>query len=138
MVFPFVPVTATTGIRALSPSANIVEVSKLVNKQIPTLQSALGSDVTMTVVFDQAPFIQKSIESLTTEGLLGLVFAVIIILLFLLSVRSTLVTAISIPTSVLITFIGLGWFGYSIMLVFLGVLMLGFLYIWQKRGLEWE
>ena len=35
-------------------------------------------------------------------------------------------------------FKALGWFGYSIMLVFLGVLMLGFLYIWQKRGLEWE
>src|SRR5215467_10103145 len=35
-------------------------------------------------------------------------------------------------------FKNLGWFGYSIMLVFLGVLMLGFLYIWQKRGLEWE
>ena len=32
----------------------------------------------------------------------------------------------------------LGWFGFSVMLVFLGVLMLGFLYIWQKRGLEWE
>src|SRR6266496_4126046 len=35
-------------------------------------------------------------------------------------------------------FKSLGWFGYSVMLVFLGVLMLGFLYIWQKRGLEWE
>ena len=32
----------------------------------------------------------------------------------------------------------LGWFGFSVMLVFLGILMLGFLYIWQKRGLEWE
>ena len=32
----------------------------------------------------------------------------------------------------------LGWFGLAEMLVFLGVLMLGFLYIWQKRGLEWE
>jgi len=35
-------------------------------------------------------------------------------------------------------FRSLGWFGFSVMLVFLGVLMLGFLYIWQKRGLEWE
>jgi HAE1 family hydrophobic/amphiphilic exporter-1 len=104
------------------PSANIVDVSKLVNKQLPTLQSALGSDVTMTVVFDQAPFIQKSIESLTTEGLLGLVFAVIIILLFLLSVRSTLVTAISIPTSVLITFIGLQAANYSLNILTLGAL----------------
>ena len=104
------------------PSANIVEVSKLVNAQIPTLQSALGSDVTMTVVFDQAPYITKSIESLTTEGLLGLGFAVIVILLFLLSVRSTLVTAISIPTSVLITFIGLQTANYTLNILTLGAL----------------
>jgi len=32
----------------------------------------------------------------------------------------------------------LGWFGFGEMLVFLGVLMLGFLYIWRKRGLVWE
>ncbi len=32
----------------------------------------------------------------------------------------------------------LGWFGFVEMLVFLGVLMLGLLYIWQKKGLEWE
>jgi NADH-quinone oxidoreductase subunit A len=32
----------------------------------------------------------------------------------------------------------LGWFGFVEMTVFLGILMLGFLYIWKKRGLEWE
>jgi NADH-quinone oxidoreductase subunit A len=32
----------------------------------------------------------------------------------------------------------LGWFGFVEMMVFLGILMLGFLYIWRKRGLEWE
>jgi NADH-quinone oxidoreductase subunit A len=32
----------------------------------------------------------------------------------------------------------LGWFGFVEMLVFLGILMLGFLYIWRKGGLEWE
>ena len=32
----------------------------------------------------------------------------------------------------------LGWFGFAEMMVFLGVLMLGFLSIWKKRGLEWE
>ena len=32
----------------------------------------------------------------------------------------------------------LGWFGFVEMIVFLGILMLGFLYIWKKRGLEWE
>ena len=32
----------------------------------------------------------------------------------------------------------LGWFGFAEMLVFLGILMVGFLYIWRKGGLEWE
>jgi NADH-quinone oxidoreductase subunit A len=32
----------------------------------------------------------------------------------------------------------LGWFGFIEMMVFLGLLMLGFLYIWRKRGLEWD
>ncbi len=32
----------------------------------------------------------------------------------------------------------LGWFGLGAMLVYLGLLMLGFLYIWKKGGLEWE
>jgi len=32
----------------------------------------------------------------------------------------------------------LGWYGFVEMMVFIGILMIGFLYIWQKRGLEWE
>ena len=32
----------------------------------------------------------------------------------------------------------LGWFGFFEMMVFLGILMLGFLFIWRKGGLEWE
>ncbi|MET0725608.1 MAG: efflux RND transporter permease subunit, partial [Leifsonia sp.] len=63
-----------------------------------------------------------SIEALAQEGLLGLFFAVIVILIFLLSVRATLVTAISIPTSVLITFIGIQAFGYSLNILTLGAL----------------
>ena len=73
-------------------------------------------------MFDQAPYIQQSIESLAQEGLLGLFFAVLVILVFLLSVRATLVTAISIPTSVLITFIGIQAFGYSLNILTLGAL----------------
>lgn len=35
-------------------------------------------------------------------------------------------------------FLRLGWFGLAEMMVFLGILMLGFLYVWRKGGLEWE
>lgn len=104
------------------PGANTVDVSHAVNAVIPELQASLGNNATFTVVFDQAPYIEKSIESLTTEGLLGLLFAVLVILVFLVSIRSTIVTAISIPTSVLITFIGLQASNYTLNILTLGAL----------------
>lgn len=107
------------------PGGNTVDVSKAVTAQLPTLQAELQSTnpgATFTVVFDQAPYIQKSIDDLAREGLLGLLFAVVIILLFLFSVRATLVTAISIPTSVLITFIGLQASNYTLNILTLGAL----------------
>jgi HAE1 family hydrophobic/amphiphilic exporter-1 len=101
--------------------ANTVSVSHAVQDKLEEFKKKLGA-VTIVTVFDQAPFVEKSLENLATEGTLGLGFAIIVILLFLLSVRSTLVTAISIPTSVLITFIGLGLFGYSLNLFTLSAL----------------
>ena len=100
---------------------NTVAVSHGVQDKIAELKEKLG-DVTITTIFDQAPFVEQSLENLTTEGLLGLTFAIIIILLFLLSFRSTAVTAISIPTSVLITFIGLYALDYSLNLFTLSAL----------------
>jgi len=101
-------------------SGNTVAVSNAVGAALPGLAAAVGGATTFTPVFDQAPFIERSIEALTQEGLLGLVFAVIVILIFLLSIRSTLVTAVSIPTSVLLTFIGMWAFGYSLNIITLG------------------
>ena len=102
------------------PAANTVDVSNAVKKLLPELKDKLGGDVTLTTVFDQAPFITQSISSLAEEGLLGLGFAVIVILVFLLSVRSTIVTAISIPTSVLITFIVMWASDYTLNIITLG------------------
>lgn len=105
-----------------TPAGNTVEVSNAVTAALPGLSERMGGGVTFTPVFDQAPFITQSIEDLTTEGGLGLVMAVLVILVFLLSVRSTLVTAISIPVSVLITMIGLRVGGYSLNILTLGAL----------------
>ncbi|QDZ15197.1 efflux RND transporter permease subunit [Humibacter ginsenosidimutans] len=103
-----------------TPTANTVEVSNEVKKQVSGFEASLGHNAKFTSVFDQAPFIEQSINSLAEEGLLGLLFAVVIILIFLLSIRSTLVTAISIPTSVLITFIGMWASGYTLNIITLG------------------
>ena len=102
-------------------SANTVDVSHAVQAKLDELQDQLGG-AKLSVIFDQAPYIEQSIETLTTEGLLGLLFAVLVILVFLMSVRATLVTAISIPTSVLLTFVGLNFAEYTLNLLTLGAL----------------
>ncbi|MET7469832.1 efflux RND transporter permease subunit [Micromonospora sp. NPDC005686] len=103
-----------------APDGNAVEISHDIRDRLDELGDAAGAE--LTVVFDQAPFVERSIESLTTEGLLGLVMAVVVILVFLLSVRSTVVTAVSIPLSVLVALIVL-WSGdYSLNLLTLGAL----------------
>jgi hydrophobic/amphiphilic exporter-1 (mainly G- bacteria), HAE1 family len=118
--------TRTDGVDSLgiavtaSPDGNPVAISHEVRDQLSKLQADSGAK--LTVIVDQAPFVERSIKSLTTEGLLGLIMAVIVILVFLLSVRSTLVTAVSIPMSVLIALIGLKVGDYSLNLLTLGAL----------------
>jgi multidrug efflux pump subunit AcrB len=94
--------------------ADAVEISHSVRAKIPGIEQKLGNNTTITTIFDQAPLIEQSIEDLTVEGLLGLAFAVLVILGFLFSVRATLITAISIPLSLLIAMIGLQLGEYSL------------------------
>jgi HAE1 family hydrophobic/amphiphilic exporter-1 len=121
-------ITRTNGRETLGISVtktadgNTVTVSHAVQDKLDDLREQLGENAELTVVFDQAPFIEESIEGLTSEGTAGLFFAVLVILVFLLSIRSTLVTAMSIPFSVLVAMIGLYAGGYSLNILTLGAL----------------
>jgi HAE1 family hydrophobic/amphiphilic exporter-1 len=118
--------TRTDGVDSLgiavtaAPDGNPVQISHQVRDKLAALENTSGAK--LTVIVDQAPFVERSIGSLTTEGLLGLMMAVIVILVFLMSVRSTLVTAVSIPLSVLVALIGLKIGDYSLNLLTLGAL----------------
>jgi HAE1 family hydrophobic/amphiphilic exporter-1 len=121
-------ITRTDGVSTLgvmvtaTPEGNTVEISEAVQAQLDDLRPLLGEDAEISVVFDQAPFINESIVAMAEEGVLGLVFAIVIILVFLLSIRSTIVTAVSIPVSLLVAMIGVQVFGYSLNLLTLGAL----------------
>ncbi|WIE76198.1 efflux RND transporter permease subunit [Curtobacterium sp. MCSS17_007] len=114
--------TALTIAITKTQEANTVDVSETVKAALPGIEAKVAGDPQFTVVFDQAPYIQQSIDSLAEEGLLGLGFAVVVILVFLLSWRSTLVTAISIPTSVLLAAIGMQAAGYTLNIITLAAL----------------
>jgi HAE1 family hydrophobic/amphiphilic exporter-1 len=103
-----------------TPDGNAVDISDQVRSKISQLETDLGSNAKLTVVQDQAPAVNKAVDGLTEEGLLGLAFAVLVILIFLLSVRSTIVTAVSIPLSVVIALIVLWTTKTSLNLLTLG------------------
>ena len=129
--YDYAPVTSisrTNGLDSLgiqvtkTQDGNTVAISNGVEAKIDELKEKLGGNVEINTVFDQGPFVEKQLENLTIEGSLGLTFAILIILVFLGSIRSTLVTAISIPTSLLITFAGLLISDYSLNLFTLSAL----------------
>ncbi|WP_406727955.1 efflux RND transporter permease subunit [Streptomyces sp. GD-15H] len=99
-----------------------VTISNAVDDLLPGLREDLGSGAELTVVSDQGPAVSQAIEGLTTEGALGLVFAVLVILVFLASIRSTLVTAVSIPLSVVLALIVLWTRDLSLNMLTLGAL----------------
>lgn len=105
-------------------SANLVDTSNEVNDVLAEISPVIGGNTEFTTLFDQAPYITDSVKALAKEGALGLVFAVIVILIFLLSFRSTLVTAISIPLSLLVGFIGMLVSGYTLNMLTLAALTL--------------
>ncbi|MGA5447927.1 efflux RND transporter permease subunit [Streptomyces umbrinus] len=121
-------ITRTDGKPSLAVSVTMdhdgsaVAVSDAVQDKLSGLRKDLGSGATLTVVSDQGPAVSKSIKGLTTEGALGLVFAVLVILVFLASIRSTLVTAVSIPLSVVLALIVLWTRSESLNILTLGAL----------------
>ncbi|MER5630866.1 efflux RND transporter permease subunit [Streptomyces nitrosporeus] len=123
-----VSLTRTNGKPSLAVMATMdqdgsaVAISDAVQDLLPDLREDLGSGAELTVVSDQGPAVSESISSLTTEGALGLVFAVVVILVFLTSIRSTLVTAVSIPLSVVLALIVLWTRDLSLNMLTLGAL----------------
>ncbi|MEU2821079.1 efflux RND transporter permease subunit [Streptomyces bacillaris] len=123
-----VSITRTNGKPSLAVMATMdkdgsaVAISDAVKEKLPDLRKDLGAGAELTVVSDQGPAVSKSISGLTTEGALGLVFAVLVILVFLASIRSTLVTAVSIPLSIVLALIVLWTRDLSLNMLTLGAL----------------
>jgi multidrug efflux pump subunit AcrB len=108
-----------------SAEANTIAVVSGIKRVVSHLID-IPKALVATVVFDQSVFVQSAIENLVDEGLIGLVLTGVMILVFLGSVRATLAVFLSIPLSVLATFIALQFGGASVNAMVLGGLALVF------------
>ena len=103
--------------------ANTLQVIDGIKEIVPKL-IGIPRDITVKLLFDQSLYIRQAIQTLEHEGLLGGGLACLMVLLFLGSLRYTVVIALAIPLSVTAAFIGLYFTGHSINIMTLGGLAL--------------
>lgn len=103
---------------------NTVDVSKKVNEELEKIKVEYP-DLNVDTIFDQADYINLSINNLKKTAITGAILAVIILLLFLRSFKTTLVIALSIPISIITTFILLYFSGITLNMMTIGGLALG-------------
>jgi multidrug efflux pump subunit AcrB len=109
------------------PDANTVAVVDGVKQRLETLQASglIPDNVSFTATLDESRFIRNSINNVATSGLVGAGLAAIAVLMFLGSLRQTLIVVLSIPLATLLAILFMGLFGLSLNVFSLGGLALG-------------
>lgn len=102
--------------------ANSVEISDKVLKMLPELQKRLPADVRLGVIVDTSDNIRNTIDSLVETVLYALLFVVIVVFFFLGRWRATLIITLTIPISLIASFIYLALTGNSLNIVSLSAL----------------
>jgi hydrophobe/amphiphile efflux-1 (HAE1) family protein len=102
--------------------ANTVKISKEVLEQLPILMRTLPPDITIDTIFDSSEFIENSIDSLTIAVLFAGIFVMLVVLFFLGRWRATFIIILTIPVSLIVSFIYLYVTGNSINIISLSSL----------------
>ncbi len=99
---------------------NTLKVAAALDDELKRLRPLVPANIEMHLVYDQAQFVRESVANVRDAILIGGVGSVLVLLLFLRSLRATLISAITIPISIAITFLFLHWFHQSLNLMSLG------------------
>ncbi len=94
--------------------ANVVDVARDIRTTLDALRKEVPPDVKLDIVNDDSIFIQDSIHEIIFNIEFGTILAVLVIFLFLLDVRPTIITGLSIPISVIATFTAMKFLGFTI------------------------
>ncbi len=84
---------------------NTVQISKEINEVLPDLMKTLPADIEIEFVYDSADFIQQSISGLSMTVVYGGIFVVLVVLFFLGRWRATFIIILTIPVSLIVSFI---------------------------------
>lgn len=106
---------------AKQPNANTLELTKIIEQRLEELRLTLPGDIEMdTHIFRQANFINTAVKNVQDSLLEGAFFVIIILFLFLGSFRTTFISLLAIPLSLMVAVLVLKWLGMSINTMSLG------------------
>ncbi|MBR6913924.1 MAG: efflux RND transporter permease subunit, partial [Treponema sp.] len=126
---------------------NTVTVAKAAREKLLEIQELLPSDIKLEVIRDDSVSINDTINTLVESAYTGLLLAVVILFLFLKSGKSTMIIAISIPLSIVITLLCMNFAGLTLnmmtltglilgvgMIVDASIVMIENIYVYRSRG----
>ncbi|PWF55706.1 efflux RND transporter permease subunit [Massilia glaciei] len=113
-------ISRINGKRAISLSvtkvqdANVVVVGKGIRKAVESLKKTMPTEIKLTILEDQSERVQSQVDNVKRTIVEGAVLTMLIVFLFLHSWRSTIITGLTLPISVMASFIAMKYFGFTI------------------------
>lgn len=104
--------SVSVGIQKQS-GTNTVEVIERIKKELQQISKSLPNGMNLAIAFDQSNFIKRSINEVQHHLVYGGFFAILAVLLFLRNFRTTIISALAIPASVVSTFAIMNAFGFT-------------------------
>src|SRR5215467_10142585 len=96
------------------PGANVIETVARIQREIPRLQRVFPADATLTVVHDATRTIRASVHDVQFTLILSVALVIMVVLIFLRTIRATIIAGVALPLSLIATF-GVMWFcGFSL------------------------
>lgn len=97
-----------------NPEGNVVKVADAINQMLPDLRASLPEGMNVEIVNDQSDFTRASVDDAMGNIILGIIFTSIVLFLFLTHLRSTFIVALSMPISIIATFMLIKAWGMSL------------------------
>ncbi len=91
------------------PGANVIETVQRIKAELPRIERAMPTGVKLTVVSDRTGTIRASVRDVQFTLVLSVALVVLVVLLFLRTIRATIIAGITLPVSLIATF-GVMWF----------------------------
>jgi HAE1 family hydrophobic/amphiphilic exporter-1 len=94
--------------------ANTVDIARKIKAELKKIEKRLPQDIKFSILMDSSEHITQSIRDLTQTLYWGGIFVVLVVYIFLRQIRPSLIIALTIPFSLIISFIFMYFFGYTL------------------------